>query len=354
MKKISLVLLLLVLVSGLIFVGCAQSTPGPGPSSAPAPAQSSATSAVAPTPIALSWVSLTPKSQKFTQNVQTGFIDRVNAAAKGQLVISYRGGPEAIPPQDQAKAALSGVVDIIAIPGSYYDSIVPGVQGICYTQGVTTDDERQPGGAYDYLVQLHEKAGLRYLGRGGSSTIDYFYTWLGKKVETPADFKGLMIGGTALSSAPVAAWGATYVSVLMGDYYTALDSHLVDGIATAPLTNAVGVGLPSVAKYLINQPYYKSSTLITMNLAAWNRLSPSLQKIMTDAAIGNEHDENTWDMADRDAALTQVAKAGCQILQLSPDVAKWYVNAAFTAGWDTEIKRFGDTSLKLKQLLWKP
>jgi TRAP-type transport system periplasmic protein len=303
-------------------------------------------------PIELNWVSFTAKNTVTVVNIQRDFIDKINQGAKGELTIKYRGGPETIAAFDQGMAVKKGVVDISAVPIGFYEAIVPGVGGAMLTQ-FTPAEERRPGRAYDFMVEIHKKGGLFYVGRGTPSREDFFYLNLNKKVEKRQDFASLKIGTATVARAAVKAWGATVVSLAMPDYYTSMERGLVDGVASAGLSAWVGQGCQAVTKYLVDHPYYQSTVAIIMNQASWERLPPHLQKLMTDSMIQAENALLDWYSQDVAQLKKKMVEANVQIYKLSPDMAKWFIDTAYDAAWKYQEERFPEVTKRMRQLMTK-
>ncbi len=91
-------------------------------------------------------------------------IEEVNKRSDGQLTIDYLGGPEVIPPMQQEKAVQSGMVDMGVVIGDHYATLVPPVTWILRSR-LTEEQERELGGVYNQLEELHRKVGLFYLDR---------------------------------------------------------------------------------------------------------------------------------------------------------------------------------------------
>jgi TRAP-type C4-dicarboxylate transport system substrate-binding protein len=303
-------------------------------------------------PIELNWVSFSAKNTVTVVNIQREFIDKINQAAKGELNIKYRGGPETIAAFDQGMAVKKGVVDISAVPIGFYEAIVPGVGGAMLTQ-LTPMEERKPGGAYDYLVEIHKKGGLFYVGRGTPSREDFFYLTLNKKVEKRQDFAALKIGTATVARAAVKGWGATVVSLAMPDYYTSMERGLVDGVASSGLSAWVGQGCQAVTKYLVDHPYYQSTVAIIMNQNSWERLPPHLQKVGMDSMIQAEKALMDWYGHDIVQLKKKMVEGGVQIYKFSPDMAKWFVDTAYDAAWKYQEERFPEVTRKMRQLMTK-
>jgi TRAP-type C4-dicarboxylate transport system substrate-binding protein len=303
-------------------------------------------------PIKLTWLSFVPKTNVLTKNFQEMFIDKINERAKGELVIEFRGGPEVIAAFDQGKAVQQGVVDIALPPIGFYEAIAPGIGGAMLTQ-VTPDEERRPGGAYDYMVGLHKKGGLHYLGRGTYTKEDYFYIFSNKRIEKPKDFVGLKIGTATVTRPAVEAWGATIVSIAMPEYYSSMERGLVDALGSAPISAWYSQGVHEVTKYMIDHPYYQSTASMIMNLNKWNSLPDHLKKLITECAIQFENEYADVYEKQRAELKRKAKEAKVEIYKFSPDVAKWFIETAYNAAWEYQMKRFPAETPKLRELMTK-
>jgi TRAP-type C4-dicarboxylate transport system substrate-binding protein len=303
-------------------------------------------------PIVLKWVSFTPKNSHETSMLQKYFFDRVNERAKGELVIQYRGGPEAIAGVSLGAAVHKGVVDICQIIIGFYEAIVPGVNALMLTE-LTPQEERMRG-AHDFIVKLHQEHGLMFLGRASPSKERFFYTFLNKRVETPQDFTRLRLGAGPAARAAALAWGAQVIPAKdTGEYYTAIERGLYDGLSSTPLAMYVGLGCHEVTKYAIDHPYYKSTVVTIMNLNSWNRLPKHLQELVNEVMIEyapiamEEHTQRT--AADRKKA--EAAKM--EFYKFKPEVEDWFLNTAYKAAWDYQQERFPEVTPKLRKVLSK-
>jgi hypothetical protein len=46
-----------------------------------------------------------------------------------------------------------------------------------------------------------------------------------------------------------------------------------------------------------------------------------------------------------------MAKSGIEFYKLQPDTAKWFLDTAYNAAWDYQMKRYPDVTPKLRQLI---
>jgi TRAP-type C4-dicarboxylate transport system substrate-binding protein len=304
-------------------------------------------------PVVLQWVSILPKMSPETRAFQKYFVDRVNEGARGELVIKYRGGPEAIAPPNIATAVHKGVADICTVFVGFYEVIVPGIGALMLTD-YTPQEERRPGGIYDSLVEIHKKGGLMYLGRASPSVENFFYTFLNKKVTKPEDFKKLKLGSGPAARAAAMAWGSKVTPIRgVADYYPGMERGLFDGVPSCPLITWVALGCQEVTKYIVDHPYYQSTVSAIMNLDSWNKLSSPLQKLMIETM--NEYSkyvipEHTEDLTK---ARKKAIDAGVEFYKFSPEVADWFLTTAYDAAWEYQQKRFPEVTPQLKKLLKK-
>jgi len=299
----------------------------------------------------INWSSFVPKEYPSVDVVVRGFMNRATQQAKGELAFKYRGGPETIAAFDQGKAVQKGIVDLSLVPIGFYEPLAPGIGAAMLTQ-ISLDEERKPGGAYDYLNELHKKGGLFYLGRG--LPLDEFFTLnLNKRLEKPQYFVGTRIGTLTATHACTRAWGATAVSLSMPEVYSAMERKLVDGISCLPLWDVVTMGVSEVTKYSVDHGYYFNTVAVIMNLDKWKRIPEHLQNIIMKCMILSEKDTQAWAIEDKKKAREKMVKAGVKFYKLSPEVDKWFIETAYNAAWENQQKRFPDVTPKLKELLLK-
>jgi len=298
-------------------------------------------------PITLSLVSFVPVADKV--EFQTGkrmFIDRVNERSKGELTIKVRGGPEVIPPFDLGMSVQRGVIDMAIVPTAFFESLVPGADSTKLS--IYTAQEERKNGVFEYIAEMYKKAGLRYLGRY-ATTDGFFYLFINKKTEKPEDFKGLKLGGSTAFHGFYRELGGSVVTVPLPEYHSAMDRGVVDAI-TSSLYVGNQFGLVDVTKYLVGKGFYRTTLTIPMNLNSWNRLPKHLQDIVMECMIEFEKEYSDFEAKVRMETLEQIKGKGVKVINLSPEVEKWYVQAAREGSWKYAEKRFpGDIIPNLRK-----
>ena len=309
----------------------------------------------ADSPVTLNWVSFVAKNNYIYKLVQECFIDKLNERAKGELVVKFRGGPETFSPFDIPKVVQDGVVDIGTTFCGAIEPVVPGVQADMLTQ-LTLEEERRPGGAYEFILDMYKQRGLYLLGRGTNvRKKGFFYTVLrNKRVERPQDLKGLTMGGTTAAQAPAMGWGCTYTLIHLADAYTAMERGVVDALQGRPASGYFHDSVYEVAKYIIAPAIYSSTDRVIMNLKSLNKLPQHLQKLLIDTFIEAEKEmgRRAEKMEDEDLKW-MVDKGHLELIKFSPEDTKWYVDAAYQSAWDYQQKRFPKVTPKLKELYTK-
>lgn len=303
-------------------------------------------------PITFSFVSFVPLADKVEyQACKRMFIDKVNERSKGELVIKVRGGPEAIPPFDLGVSVQKGAIDMAMVPTAFFESLVPGADSTKLS-AYTAQEERK-NGIFEYIAEMYKKAGLRYLGRAATND-GFFYLLINKNTQKPEDFKGQKLGGSTAFHGFYKELGASVVTLPPPEYHSAMDRGVVDGIVSS-LYVGYQMGVVEVTKYIIDDGFYRSTLTVPMNLKSWNRLPEHLQKIMMECMIQYENEYVDFEAKARMETMEKIKAAGVKAIQLSPEVKKWYINAAIEGSWKYAQQRFpGDLIPDLRKRISKP
>jgi TRAP-type transport system periplasmic protein len=279
-------------------------------------------------------LSMQPTAVTYTQSFLK-FIDKVNAAGEGVVQIEFVGGPEAIPTFDQPEAVRGGVIDMIYGPGSYYPGIVPETDALVGSN--VTPMEKRANGGIDLLNEIHqEKMNVYYLGHpdGGIQ----FHVYMTKEPQLRED--GLPdMSGIKLRGAPIYRefftdyLGATFVQVNVPEVYTALERGTVDGLGW-PSIGVMDLSWDSFLKYRIDPGYFQTDLGILVNLDKWNALSDEAKQILQDTAIAWEEESYEELQALRAEEDAEMKKRGMQVVELPPEAAEAYLNAAYEEAWN--------------------
>jgi TRAP-type C4-dicarboxylate transport system substrate-binding protein len=334
--------------------GCAQPTTAPAPTTAKTPTAAptaAPTTAPAAEAIELKAVTFLPK-QSFSVKSLFPLMERVNAQTAGKVKITYLGGPEVMPPPQQAESVRNNVVQMALVPFEYYEALTK--MGNMGQLSLLTPDGEQKSGAYDYMNELHHKVGLHLLWRATAmSEPQYFWFITNKKISKPQEFAGQKIGASSTWPNPfLTKVGATPVQVQITDFYTNLERKVIDGAAD-PITNHMTFQLYEVCKYVIDRGVGQGALAIIVNLDTWNKIPAATQNQITDIAAQVVR-EYALDMDKEVLKAKQTAlDKGMEFIKFSPEDEKWFVNTHYEESWAVNISKYPEVAPKMRQLMSK-
>lgn len=363
-SSISLLLILAVLP---LMAACAKPAPAPAPTPAPAPAPAPAptpapapkpTTAPAPTPapapapapVVLKAVTSLPLLSKSNVGFWI-YQEKVKAMSNGQLTINLLGGPEVIPTLDQGTAVRNRVVDMAHAYTSGTYGLVP-VGGTVEVSRLSPQEEKKAG-YIDFLAAQFNKVGILFFGHGSFSDKPVFNVLLRKQISKPQELAGVKIGTTApFANAFFQAMGAVPVSVSTTSWYTALQTGVVDGVASTVNVFA-SVALQELPLYLIDHSFYQTDTILLMNPASFNALPKNLQDVLVRA-----HEEMQAEvMPQYSAELVKNRQAllngKVKLITFSAADAQLYLKTAYDAEWANQVKLNPVQAAQAKELLDK-
>jgi len=344
-KTICYMVVIVALLVGLL-IGCAPTpTPTPMPTPTPTP-----TPAPKPEPIVLKAVCIFPWTTSWTFANFRDFVEIINERAEGELIIEILGGPEVIPPMEQIEALRSGVFDINATMGSYYASIMPSANALPLSE-FTPWEEREIE-AYDLWVKIHkEKVNAMYLGKYSPNE---FYIWANKRIENPyTDFNGLKIRGVPMYKPFLDAFGASLITMPMGDVYTAMERGVVDGYCM-PSEIVDDSGWAEVTKYQIGPGWYKmNNRTCLVNFDTWNRLPEHLQKLLLDTY--EEIELKWWPLQKNyyEDVNKKLESEGVAFIKFSPQEEEWFLDTIKDESWKWVLEQATEYGPQLRELLIK-
>lgn len=282
--------------------------------------------------ITMKAVAFLPTSTHQTKFFQE-FVEDVQKKSQGKLKIDFLGGPEVMGAREQVDALQSGVVQIAMIPPSYYAKQAPAISAKYLAGSIS---EQRKNGVYDILVELTEKAGMRFLGEINPNEGMYLFTSF--EVKNPrTDFKGKKIRIVTTYDHFVKSLGAAGVVVPRMDIYAGMERGVINGF----FANAVQIlqlGLVEVVKYLVHPIMWPGGCWVNLNLDTWKKLPKDIQKLLLDTMIEKEQKwEPLYDQMDRDA-IVKLKEKGVKEINFSPEDEKWFVSLAQTTEWEDIIK----------------
>ena len=316
-----------VLIAGLLLPSCAAQPKGP---------------------IELKMATFLPAVTYDVKEVQKT-IDRINERANGELVVTYVGGPEAIPVPEQPMAVKKGVLDIGYFPAALYMGMTAAPNMIVLSE--LTPWEEQESGAYDFMVEILEKVGFRYFGRQ-SAPPGFFYYSVNKKIERPQELQGMRFNGGMMWDAMLKALGAQSIEMQVGEIYTAMERGLLDGHGNAIQITAM-LGLAPVTKYIIDHGFVATNVTWVINLDRWNSLSNKHKELLLEVKSERDREEMESYIAFINKSKQDVLSAGVQPIKFSTTDAKWYLDTINKSQYDNMATKAPVDGPKLYQLLQK-
>lgn len=177
----------------------------------------------------------------------------------------------------------SGALEMMFVADTLLAQVVPAasVTGLPFVFTGYGDLWPAMDGAFgDYIHAQIEKIGLHCFEKGWDDGFRHVFT-VSKPVRTPDDIKGLKI---RVPEAPIIfalfkALGASPTTINSNEFYTALQTHLVDG-GEQPLISLVAAKYYEVSKYVSLTNHMPDSNELLANGAAWKRLPKELQEIL--------------------------------------------------------------------------
>jgi TRAP-type C4-dicarboxylate transport system substrate-binding protein len=309
MKKFILTTLAIILVSALIFSGCAEPAPAPTPAPAPAPAP-------APTPpevITLRYADQNPKGGWEGQHAMQPWIAAMEEATGGKVKFEIYDAQTLCKGVDAWEALKSGVADVAWCFHGYWAGLTPLADVISLPSLEFKSAEQASG----ILWQLYEKypsikkqfADNHVLLTWTSNP--YFLITSEKQVKSLDDLKGLKLRLTGGPPTELGKeLGISPVNVGMPDTYADLQKGVFDGMMI-PWEAIISFRQYEVVKYYTFFPSFVVYFTQSVNLNVWNGLPSDVQK-QIESVCGLEGSKfwgkNMFDTAE--SAAREAIKAG--------------------------------------------
>lgn len=255
--------------------------------------------------------------------------------------LKYIGGPEVTPNRKQGPAMKRGLIDIIMSPSTYYATLVPEAR-LTGIAPVTPQQWRKNGG-YDLMSEAWAKRlNAKILGWGHFYGYSQFYIWLKEKPKlskkTGIDLRGVKVRTTPLYTPFFKAMGATTKGISPAEVYTALERGVVDGLAW-PEGGVAFRGWQKFIKYRVEPGFFRTTTMVTMNLDKFKSLPKKAQDQLVAAGLHLEKVSGTILKKFVDIDNAKISKAGVKPFKLPPEYAKIYIKTIIEANWADAAKR---------------
>lgn len=270
------------------------------------------------------------------------FVSKVNAEGKGLVQITLVGGPSAVPSFEQGNAVRTGVLDMAAVPPSFYANVMPEADAVILSP-LTFKQQRQSG-AWDALNKIsNQKMNAWYLGAYGEGVP--FHVWTTKPPQ------GNSLQGWKLRTVPnytafFNALGAIPITMPPGELKTALERGVVDGYGW-PSVGIFDLGWGADTKYRIDPGFYNVVVNVLINQNKWKSLRDDQRDFLTKAAEWMESENAAWAKEKNGSELKRQNEAGIKSVSMGPE----YVKTAYEAYWTDLTKRAPESIKVLRPLL---
>lgn len=290
--------------------------------------------------VRLNVVTFTPQSAAVSAGFEK-FIEAVNTEFDGELELTWRGGPEVMPPFRLADAVRNNSIDMALLSPSYYSGLVP--SSTTSNLSFKNYEEILESGYYDRMTEIHADRGLVYLGEIPATDVK-FYLFFKDAVEGLEDLEDKRIRVFPTGLPFIEALGANGVVLPIGEIYTAMERGAIDGFMQGNLGWAEQY--EDVVNYYITPPFYRAGFSILVSQRAWERLPAALRGELKDYVrntLGPELDQS-WDEVIA-AGNAEVEAAGFQEIAFNGEEADRYLQIAIDAAWEHMAGQIEDPEL---------
>ena len=279
----------------------------------------------------------------------------INKDANAPIDLKYLGSTEVTPRKQLGSAVKRGLIDVLISPSSYYAGQVAEGRYVA----ISNRDHKQlrANGTYDALQPAWAKGINARILAWPYANGTTFHVYLTNKPElskaTGITLKGQKMRGVSLYLPFLKAMNATPIVISPREVYASLERGLVTGLAW-PEGAITKYGWQKFIKYKMEPGFWRSSTLLVMNLDKYNAMTKA-EKDYIDAASRKLEDESG--PAQREIIKIDNAKLfaeGLERVELKGEYRKAYMNTVFGATWDDakDNKKLTVPYAKLRSLLY--
>lgn len=271
----------------------------------------------------------------------------VNEKGKNIVEVDILGGPEVTPMPEQFGALKRGVFDLNLSAAGYYMGTVPEAEAFGLSR-ISPPEERQIG-FYDLEDKIHEKHGIKYVGRT-MGLVPLGVLCVNKKIERPQELKGMKIRTVIIYDAFMRELGAVPVTIPEPEIYTSLERGVVDGFVAPLASGFTKQGFHEVVKYIIKPYFYQIPTVLLANGKSWDKLPDDARKILVDSIKQIESTTVDYYRNIHETELKKAQELGVKVIEFSPEDAKWFVDTAYRVSWDNLAKKAPANVEQLRKL----
>ena len=269
-----------------------------------------------------------------------------NRAGKGIVQITIRPAGS-ISPFQMGNAVKTGVVDMAALPPTFYQNLLPIGDALKLTK--KTAVEMRKNGTWALLNQLHnEKVNAQLLDISGFGVKFYLYL-RDKKIDTP-NLKGMKIRTTPVYRAFFRALGADLIQTAPGDVFIALERGTIDGYGW-PSWDLKTPGWDKHTKYRVEPGFYAVANATIINLDKWKSLTQKQRDFVNEHAMKFEAEYDKRYAPKTEAYLKEQKDSGVQVIEFTGKVAEDFIKLSYDSAWAEFMTLDPENAPKLKKLI---
>ena len=345
MKKLSIIILAIMLVSALSVIGSG----------------ATGTAAAAEKVYTFLYTDHNPGHNYGSKYGTEPLLNRIEEASNGRIKIERYYGQTLAKGTDAWSAVLKGVADIGWCFHGYWPGMTPLSDAVALPF-VKFKSARQASGIFWRLWEKYPEIQREYVNIYPIvlfTTSPYHIITTKKQVKTLEDLKGMklrIIGGPPTDS--FRSLGASPMMVAMSDCYTAMQKGVLDGMGV-PIGAVEIFNFYEVIKYLTDAPLYVGYFSMAMNKDKFDALPPDLQQVIRD--VGGYKGSRWYAEYMSDIPVKKAfeeiaefeAKGGRKVIQYTmPD--DQYARIVDIGGkpiWDAWVKKMKDKGLPGRAVL---
>ncbi|MBA7572871.1 Solute-binding protein [subsurface metagenome] len=306
MKKTFAIPLMIVLVVGLVFSGCAAPAP-----EAPAPAK--------PEVIELIRADWYPLSDPMCP-IAALFCDAIEEATEGRVRIRYIPGGALFGGKEAYQSIVEGVADMSMIFLAYTPKRFPLLAA--YNLPLPILDVEVGTRIFNELIEKYKPAELAdtHLLYSYFCDDNQLYT-IHHPVWVPEDMKGIKVRATGVKAELYELMGATPINIPTGEIPGALQKGIVNAVGAAGM-QVETMELAPPLKYCTYLSAGNAAFNLTMNLDAWNSLPPDIQKIFDEVSEEYSYIEANNFAKCSQAGHNWAVAQGVEVIKYPPEIMK--------------------------------
>ncbi|MBK0329601.1 TRAP transporter substrate-binding protein DctP [Rhodobacteraceae bacterium F11138] len=270
------------------------------------------------------------------------YADHLNEIGKGVLQIRIVGGPEAVPATELATAVSNGVLDLAALPPSYYKGQM--VESDAHSLTSLSVPQQRESGAYAALDQIaRERMGVTYVTTYGDGVP--FHIFLTDDISSLDELNGTRLRGQTTYNLIFEELGVINTPIPAPEIFTALERGTVDGYGWA-LWGIGDMGWLDMTSVRVDPGFYNVIINVLMNEETYDSLTEEQQGIVDQTTAWFEDMMVEWSAERTAAELSAQEAAGVAVFDAGAELSE----IATSAYWE-DLESLSPEVARLRPLL---